>query len=159
MERPLECRYYSQRGKVRITQLHESQIIPTEPYHHPFSRTFINYCKTNEAYTVKRLIDKNKTLVYQFDDIGMTGLHWACKRGCQEVGIELIKSKAHLNAEDILHRTPLYFAIQSRSLKLVQALIHHGCQLWCKDSRYDYKEMTSNLPEIWQVIKENRQVD
>lgn len=43
----------------------------------------------------------------------MTGLHWASKRGNYEVCEILLKSNSHINAFDIMGRTPLHLALIS----------------------------------------------
>jgi len=41
----------------------------------------------------------------------MTGLHWAARRGYYELCELLLKSESHIDAMDVLGRTPLYFAM------------------------------------------------
>jgi len=43
----------------------------------------------------------------------MTGLHWAAKRGHMETCKILLNNKSHVNAFDIMGRTPLDFALIS----------------------------------------------
>jgi len=66
----------------------------------------------------------NRFLVFDFDYMYLTGLHWACKRGFFKVAAYLIdkgkihifkfnKKGAYVNSEDIIGRTPLYYAIMN----------------------------------------------
>ena len=54
---------------------------------------------------------ENKFLVYEFDYIYMTALHWSCKRGNIEISKILIEHKCDIDSEDMIGRTPLYFAV------------------------------------------------
>lgn len=55
----------------------------------------------------------------------LTGLHWAVKRGHFKVCELLLKHNAHVNALDILGRTPLYFALTSQKLDLYCLLLFY----------------------------------
>jgi len=41
----------------------------------------------------------------------MTGLHWSARRGYYELTELLLKYSSHIDAMDILGRTPLYLAL------------------------------------------------
>ena len=49
----------------------------------------------------------------------MTALHWACKRGYYKIVQFLIKNGSDLDYEDIIGRTPLYFAIENNYSTIV----------------------------------------
>lgn len=71
---------------------------------------------------------------------------------------ELISAKAYVNAEDILGRTPLYFAIESKHLATMKLLIIAGANLWHKDPRYEYSKILQGYPMHLQFLREFRQV-
>lgn len=53
----------------------------------------------------------------------MTALHWACKRNQYEITFHLINHGADIDYQDIIGRTPLYFAIMSENTKIVELLL------------------------------------
>lgn len=89
----------------------------------------------------------------------MTPLHWAAKRDNTFIIEELLKHHAFVNAEDILERIPLFFAIENKNLKAMQLLINAGSNLWPKNPHYDYTKMLLHHPQQLQCLKESRQVD
>lgn len=42
----------------------------------------------------------------------MTALHWTCKRGYLKATQVLLRNNADIEAEDMIGRTPLFFAIE-----------------------------------------------
>ena len=56
-------------------------------------------------------LNNNKYLVYDFDNCFMTGLHWACRRNHPGLVKLLLEKGADPNFEDIIGRTPLYYAL------------------------------------------------
>ena len=60
----------------------------------------------------------------------MTGLHWAARRGHYELAEYLLKRKSHVNAMDILGRTPLFFALIKGNLKLFKLLLYHKANVY-----------------------------
>ena len=68
--------------------------------------------------------------MYDFDHIGMTGLHWACKRGHIQLAQELIEARSDCDAVDMLGRSALKFAVMNRQLPIVFVLLRQGCNPW-----------------------------
>lgn len=62
--------------QVPIEKLSEIQrVIPNKPFEAPKSREFLKHCKNGDAAAVSECILEDKTLVYSFDELQMTGLH------------------------------------------------------------------------------------
>lgn len=79
-----------------------NKVFPSETFESPLSHQFIDACKFNDNITVMSLLKKDKYLVYQFDHIKMTGLHWACKRGYYNLIKILCEAHSDLDAEDLV---------------------------------------------------------
>lgn len=69
-------------------------------------------------------------LALQADKDGMTPLHWACDRGCEEVARALLDmlsgrpdAAAHLNARDASGDTPLHFAVLTENQEIAKMLL------------------------------------
>ena len=54
----------------------------------------------------------------------MTALHWACKRGHISIVKRLVEKGSDIDFQDMIGRTPLYFAITSCNNKIVQVLLY-----------------------------------
>ena len=68
------------------------------------AKKFIEACKNNEIMVVMQLIKLNKYLVYEFDHIKMTGLHWACKRNYNQMARLLIEFHSDMEAQDLVKK-------------------------------------------------------
>ena len=53
----------------------------------------------------------NKFLYFEFDSMGLTGLHWAVKRSNLEVVKVLIETGFDVDLYDKLNKTPLYYSL------------------------------------------------
>ena len=73
--------------------------------------------------TFTSLLNKDKHLVYDFDILHQTGLHWAAKRNKPEIIKYLISRGAIVDAKDIANRTPLIVASKCGNIKWVKALL------------------------------------
>lgn len=109
---------------------------------------------------IKYLESKGAKSIRERDgDNGRNLLHAAAKSGNPEV-IDYIykKTPAWLNQKDDFGRTPLFFAVQSRSEKAVENLIKKGAQLNEKDrfcfTPLDYALETKKDPLI-KLLKDN----
>ncbi len=87
------------------------------------SRQFFNAVKDGDIILVKKMMRNDRFLVYEIDETKQTPLHWAAQRGKYEVLVHLIDRKAHINARDIIGRTPLFNASRMNNLREVKALL------------------------------------
>ena len=55
----------------------------------------------------------------------MTGLHWASRRGHYELCELLIKYNSHINALDILGRSPLFLSLLKNNCKVFKLLLYN----------------------------------
>lgn len=62
--------------------------------------------------SLELLLKLDPRLVKDYDDIGMTGLHWACRKGFDRIADCLIDQGADVVAEDIMQRTPESLALK-----------------------------------------------
>jgi len=127
-------------------------ILPTSPFHRPWSRYLFEGIKTGDVNTVERLLKSDPLLVHDFDDIGMTPLHWAAKKGHHDIAKDLVNKKALVNACDILKRSPLYFAIESKSEKVLSLLLAAGSELWPRNPSHSYRKMLEDSNEMYMIL-------
>lgn len=64
----------------------------------------------------------------------MTSLHWACKRCHLDIVQFLIENGADIDFQDIIGRTPLYFAIVGGSYEIVELLLDNQANPWSTTS-------------------------
>ena len=60
----------------------------------------------------------------------MNGLHWACKNGNIKMAKLLISFKSNIEAQDLIGRNALYFAVQADQPEIVQLLLYTKCSPW-----------------------------
>ena len=130
-----------------------------KPYEKELSRKFIDACKDNEIDTIKELLKKDRYLVYDFDYIGLTGLHWGCKFGHGDQAEIQCQANADVEARDTLGRTPLYFAIQSVNTKCIKALLMNDAEPWSYGPNCSYKEMVKDNTTACLYLQKCRTLD
>jgi ankyrin repeat protein len=62
------------------------------------------------------MLHKDKYLVFEFDNVGETGLHWAAKRNKKDVIKLLLDNCAKVNYRDMGGRTALFLAAKHNFL-------------------------------------------
>ena len=71
---------------------------------------FFKFIKNNNDEDLEQLISDYPKLVFSYDSLKMTGLHWAAKRNLIEIAKLLLRYNANPNTRDILNRTCLDIA-------------------------------------------------
>ena len=92
------------------------------PFSRPFGKEFIRACKDGNYEVVSRLLELDPSYVHEYDDIRMTGLHWACKKGFERIVDYLLDNHADPRAEDILKRPAEFFAKISNKNQILNAI-------------------------------------
>mmetsp|Transcript_42298 Transcript_42298/g.30504 ORF Transcript_42298/g.30504 Transcript_42298/m.30504 type:complete len:152 (+) Transcript_42298:2149-2604(+) len=111
-------------------------IFPSEPYERgQLGIDFMKAVKSNNLKLTEEIIRKDCFILYEFDDCHLTGLHWACKRGFNDMIALLIENFARIDPKDICGRTPLYFAVHKRNIVGVKMLLAAGAHPGIVDSR------------------------
>lgn len=87
------------------------RVFPSKPLEHPLAKQYMAACKSSHLEDITTFLSSHRYLVYEFDALMMTGLHWACKRGLTEVAQKLLYRGADPDAQDIVARTPMYIAL------------------------------------------------
>ena len=102
---------------INLQLLKCEKIFSTVPFEKEGSKKLIAAAKCGDVETVKDLLDKkNRYLVYDFDQVTktknfllmklkqthQTALHWATRKGYDEVAEILISRGADVNAKDIV---------------------------------------------------------
>ena len=76
--------------------------------------------------SVRKLLRKDKFLVYDYDNVEQSGLHWAAKRAHLHVVKELIENGAYIDIYDIGKRTPLFLAAKCNHFEVVKYLLEQN---------------------------------
>ncbi len=103
----------------------EDDVFSQEPYQKPHSQAFFIAVKVGDLDAVKRYLKHNKFLVYDYDYVKQTALHWATRKGNLKVVEYLLKSGSDVDACDIMNRTSLYFAAKKSHVEIVKVLISY----------------------------------
>ncbi|KAL4477297.1 hypothetical protein ABPG73_003423 [Tetrahymena malaccensis] len=144
--------------KISPSEISSNQVFSTKPYQKKGSYELISYSKKGDTELVRDLTMENKYLVYDFDYVYMTALHWACKRGhCQVAGM-LIKQGADVDAKDLIGRTPLYFAISIQDAPIVELLLSNQANPW-STKEYNLNEMVKENSKLTALLSRYRKLD
>lgn len=93
-----------------------------DPLCRALSTDFFDAIKFNDFMKLELIVREDPFLVLDYDHIGMTGLHWACKKGYERIADILMDSHADLYATDLLRRTPLDLALKLENTHLINNL-------------------------------------
>ncbi|KAL4493423.1 hypothetical protein ABPG72_007431 [Tetrahymena utriculariae] len=144
--------------KITPSEISSYQVFSTKPYQKKGSYELISYSKKGDTDLVRDLTMENKYLVYDFDYVYMTALHWACKRGhCQVAGM-LIQQGADVDAKDLIGRTPLYFAISIQDAPIVELLLSNQASPW-STKEYNLNEMVKENSKLTALLSRYRKLD
>ena len=100
-------------------------LLPQEPYELSQSHIFLQAVKSNDLSKVDYLLIRAPGLVYCFDDLEMTGLHWAALRNYISMIELLISHHSLINSIDANHRTSLFIAVKKGHVEAVRAFLMH----------------------------------
>ena len=75
-------------------------------------------------------IEKDWYLIYDFDPLEQTGLHWAAKWGNNKIIEYLLDHHAYINCVDISNWTPLYLASKLGKFETVKLLLNWGANMF-----------------------------
>lgn len=111
--------------KMRLTpkELAAEQIFSKIPYEHKDSEQFFIAVKLRDVAKINEMLKANRYLVFDFDSVKQTPLHWAVKRGYAEVVEALLRAGAKLDAMDLMGQTPLFLAAKHSFVEVVKLLI------------------------------------
>lgn len=73
---------------------------------------------------LKALCKKKPYLVYSYDFMNKTALHWSILRNQTECAKYLIVEKSYINAQDALGKHALFYAIQNNNPEIVYILLN-----------------------------------
>ena len=88
------------RLKVDLNAYFQGKVFSKNPFEKEGSYELIEAAKFGEINKLLKLLKENKNLVYDFDYIGMTALHWACKRNHEKAAMILIDHNSNVNSKD-----------------------------------------------------------
>ena len=80
-------------------------------------------CDPAKYLNIQSDIVYDKFLVYQFDNVGFTPLHWAVKKDLFEMSELLIEFYSRINVRDFFNRTPIQIAVRRGHLRIVKLLL------------------------------------
>lgn len=115
-------------------------VIPDRPYQIKRSLQFFVQIRIKDKYTIKKLLNDNRYLIYQIDAIGKTPLHRACKSDSKEIVELLLGYYPDINKHDKNGLTPLSEAILNDNLEIVRNLLVNKAKPWF-DGNGSYKNI------------------
>ena len=132
---------------------------PIRPYFHPKASDFVKAAKFGDIDKITQMLfHHSKLLIYEFDYLHLTALHWATKRNHTECAEELIRLRAYVNSQDLYGRTPLYYAIQNKNVILVYYFLVHKAIPWSTEN-CNYIKLADGDETIVYFIKRFRYLD
>ncbi|CAD8202988.1 unnamed protein product [Paramecium pentaurelia] len=131
--------------KLTTKEFLSHKVFPSKPFEHSQSKHFFQLCKQGQDQQIIKLLDDNKYLVYEYDHLLMTTLHWCAMRGLESTAKILLKYGADPDSQDIVGRTPLYLALIHKQNNIAYFLILNKADPWNKmNLNYD-ESVVENL--------------
>ena len=145
--------------KIDLPQYFAGIVFSSKPFQKEGSYELIEAAKFGDLVKIQQLLRDNRNLVYDFDYIGMTALHWACKRNHELCALMLIEHNSNINAKDLLSRFPIYFAIENKNKNIVKELLAKHCNPWSSPQNIDYYKLCEKDQYITYFLARFRQFD
>ncbi|XP_059470433.1 uncharacterized protein LOC132193653 [Neocloeon triangulifer] len=114
-------------------------------------KTLLDWAKEGRADLVRKLV-ANGHDPNQWDDTGMTALHWATDRGNLEVVKCLLSLGAEFDFKDADGQTALHYAASCGHVEVVDALLKAGADPAAKDNEGDTPVDVACGPDVAQVL-------
>ena len=129
---------------------------PIRPYQNPRAQEFIEAAKFGDIDRLKDLLYRvSDLLIFEFDHLHLTALHWAAKRNHVRCAEDLISMRSYVNARDIYGRSPLYYAIKNKAETLVYKLLVYRASPWSPKG-YNYIELAEGDENIIYYVRRFR---
>ncbi|CAK84764.1 unnamed protein product (macronuclear) [Paramecium tetraurelia] len=141
--------------KLTTKEFLSHQVFPSKPFEHSASKHFFQLCKQGQNQEIIKLLDDNKYLVYEYDHLLMTTLHWCAMRGLESTAKILLKYGADPDSQDIVGRTPLYQALIHKQNNIAYFLILNKADPWNK-MNLNYEESVAENPEGKTMLHQTR---
>jgi ankyrin repeat protein len=77
--------------RIKPHEIISLKLFSSQPYSRPGSKNLIEAAKNGNLKKVDELLKENRMLVFDFDYVNQTALHWAAKRNYPEI-IQLLIS-------------------------------------------------------------------
>ena len=100
-------------------------IMPKKPYAHALSHKFLRSCKYGDLAEALSCIYADPNVVYSYDNLQMTGLHWAALRSYSALAEILLKYHSIVDCIDVNHRTPLFLAAKKGNFEVAKILLEN----------------------------------
>ncbi|CAD8190956.1 unnamed protein product [Paramecium octaurelia] len=141
--------------KLTTAEFLSHKVFPNKPFEHPSSKHFFQLCKQGQDKEIIKCLDDNKYLVYEYDHLLMTTLHWCAMRGLESTAKILLKYGADPDSQDIVGRTPLYLALIHKQNNIAYFLILNKADPWNK-MNLNYDESVNENPEGKTMLHQTR---
>lgn len=139
-------------GGVTVEDYHTLKIVPPQSFDCKYSKEFIETCRDGNLKKVQIMATKIPQLVFEYDNIGMTGLAWACKKGHTELAYYLMSKKAYVEKGDLLRRTPLYYAVKAQNFMICKELLRRLANPWSITGLETYEVLCEYNREIGALL-------
>ncbi|EAS01945.2 ankyrin domain protein (macronuclear) [Tetrahymena thermophila SB210] len=150
--------YHLKSINVKIEDFSQAQIFSSKPFQKKFSYELIQAAKLGDIMKVIECLNENRFLVFDFDYIYQTALHWATKRNHYQIVDILIKNGADVNQKDIMGRTPLFFALKAGLEKICLLLLENKASPW-STSQLNYLKAANENIQIILYLNKFKQID
>ncbi|CAD8074387.1 unnamed protein product [Paramecium primaurelia] len=141
--------------KLTTKEFLSHKVFPSKPFEHIQSKHFFQLCKQGQDQEIIKFLDNNKYLVYEYDHLLMTTLHWCAMRGLESTAKILLKYGADPDSQDIVGRTPLYLALIHKQNNIAYFLILNKADPWNK-MNLNYEESVIENPEGKTMLHQTR---
>ena len=152
-QRMLACLIKLARMKLDIKDLPK---ISYKPFQREGSFMFLEAVRLGDQMKVEEVLNKNKLLIYDFDQFHQTALHIACKKCNFPLLRALIEHGAELNAIDLGQKTALFVALERNFVNGVRFLLFFGANPWSSKECLYEQAVKSKLARLY--LKRAREI-
>ena len=120
-----------------------SNIVANTSFFSPSSYAFLQYVKRERADPVLDLLNHQRRLIFEYDNVWQNAYHVAAKRGYVTLLYELLYYKGDIDTYDMTGRSPLMWALESGNVNCIRLLLAAGANPFVTKSDYLKKTVFS----------------
>jgi ankyrin repeat protein len=131
--------------------------ISYKPFQREGSFLFLEAVRLGDNMKVEEVLNKNRLLIYDFNQFHQTALHIAGKK-CNFLLLKsLIEHGAELNAIDLAGKTALFIALERNFLNGIRYLLYSGANPWSSSKECVYEKIVKSK-EAKNYLKKAREI-
>ncbi|CAK65729.1 unnamed protein product (macronuclear) [Paramecium tetraurelia] len=150
----VDCVKKMKQMKLTIKELFQHGVIQKKPYEREGSFQFFEAVELNNYGLITFMLQKCRYYAFDINEQGQNPLHVSSTLGHYAITQKLLQCGSYPDSQDLNGYSPLYYAVQSQNIQIVQVLLYYNANPW-SNSKY---KLESQNAEIGRLLKQSRKI-